>query len=193
MRVFSGSMRSLFCFLLVILSALFLEVPLASGKAKHQLKHDVTDSFKMFEAFPYTIAAFDVDNDGDLDCAMMVRLDLDQDRKTTSYMMLLPSVNGHPAENHTYYAKEGLTPDMLFFTKDDGADGEQTVNFIYTNYKNCIVVDFPFNMRQSCGLWVTKDALISLPQECFDQFEDNCDTAVAVFDEETCNGVLENI
>ncbi|KAH7977301.1 hypothetical protein HPB49_000393 [Dermacentor silvarum] len=74
-----------------------------------------------------------------------------------------------------------------------GADGEQTVNFIYTNYKNCIVVDFPFNMRQSCGLWVTKDALISLPQECFDQFEDNCDTAVAVFDEETCNGVLENI
>ncbi|XP_049517679.1 uncharacterized protein LOC119441915 isoform X6 [Dermacentor silvarum] len=193
MRVFSGSMGSLFCFLLVIFSALLLEVPLASGEAKHQLKHDVTDAFKMFEALPYGIAAFDVDNDGDLDCAMVVRQDLDENTKTATYMMVLPSVNGRKAENHTYYAKEGLTPDKPFFTMDDGADGEQTVNFIYTNYRNCVVAAFPFKMRQSCGLWVTKDAIHNLPQECLDQFEDNCDMAVAVFDDETCKGVLDNI
>ncbi|XP_049517677.1 uncharacterized protein LOC119441915 isoform X3 [Dermacentor silvarum] len=193
MRVFSGSMGSLFCFLLVIFSALLLEVPLASGEAKHQLKHDVTDAFKMFEALPYGIAAFDVDNDGDLDCAMVVRQDLDENTKTATYMMVLPSVNGRKAENHTYHMSEGLTPDKPFFTMDDGADGEQTANFIYTNYKNCAVVDFPFNKRESCGLWVTKDAVHSVPQECVDQFEDNCDMEVAVFDDETCKGVLDNI
>ncbi|XP_049517676.1 uncharacterized protein LOC119441915 isoform X2 [Dermacentor silvarum] len=193
MGVFSGSMRSLFCFLLVIFSALLLEVPLASGKAKHQLKHDVTDAFKMFEVVTSAVAVLDADGDGDLDCVVVVREHLDENKKTARYVWLLPSLNGRQAENLTYHLKEGPTPDKPVLTVDDGADGEKTANFIYTNYKNCVVVDIPFKKKRSCGLWVTKDAVHSVPQECVDQFEDNCDMEVAVFDDETCKGVLDNI
>ncbi|XP_070388315.1 uncharacterized protein [Dermacentor albipictus] len=186
-------MQSLFSYVLLLISALLLEVPIASGKAKHQLKHDVTDAFKMFEVFPYAIAAFDADDDGDLDCAMVVRQQLDENQKKAAYVFVLPPVNGHQPENHTYYVKEGSTTDKPVYTVDDGADGEKTANAIYSNYKNCAVVDFPFKMRQSCGLWVTKDVLHSIPQECTDQFEDNCDKAVAVFDDESCKGLFDNI
>ncbi|XP_037510179.1 uncharacterized protein LOC119386960 isoform X1 [Rhipicephalus sanguineus] len=185
-------MLSLFSCLLLILSALFLAVPMASGKAKHQLKHDTTDAFKLLEVFPYAIALFDADQDGDLECVMMLKEHLDQNKKTTSYVMLLPPLNGRPAENHTYHAREGAAPDKLLFTLDDGVD-EQSVNFIYTNYKNCVVVDIPFKNKQSCGLWVKKDALHSLPQECLDQFEDNCDMAFSRFDDETCKGLFDNV
>ncbi|XP_054932617.1 uncharacterized protein [Dermacentor andersoni] len=186
-------MQSLFSCVLLLISALLLEVPIASGKAKHQLKHDVTDAFKMFEVFPYAIAAFDADDDGDLDCVMVVRQDLDENRKAATYVIVLPSLNGRQAENLTYYLREGPATDTVFFTLDDGAEGRGTANYIYTNYKNCAVVDFPFKKRQSCGLWVTKDVLHSYPQECIDQFEDNCDKAVAVFDDETCKGVFDHI
>ncbi|XP_075535377.1 uncharacterized protein LOC142570966 isoform X1 [Dermacentor variabilis] len=186
-------MQSLFSYVLLLISALLLEVPFASGKAKHQLKHDVTDAFKTFEVFPYAITAFDSDDDGDLDCAMVVRQQLDENQKTATYVLVLPPVNGRQPENHTYYLKEGSTTDKPVFTVDDGADGEKTSNLIYSNYENCAVVDFPFKMRQSCGLWVTKDVLHSFPQECIDQFEDNCDNAVAVFDDDTCKGVFDNI
>ncbi|XP_070388795.1 uncharacterized protein [Dermacentor albipictus] len=151
---------------------------------------------KMLAFFPYAIAAFDADDDGDLDCVMVVRQDLDQNRKAATYVLVLPSLNGRQAENLTYYLKEGSTTDKLDFTLEDGAEGTEstgTVTYIYTNYKNCAVVDFPFKKRQSCGLWVTKDILHSFPEECIDQFEDNCDKAVAVFDDETCEGVFDNI
>ncbi|XP_075535378.1 uncharacterized protein LOC142570966 isoform X2 [Dermacentor variabilis] len=157
-------MQSLFSYVLLLISALLLEVPFASGKAKHQLKHDVTDAFKTFEVFPYAITAFDSDDDGDLDCAMVVRQQLDENQKTATYVLVLPPVNGRQPENHTYYLKEGSTTDKPVFTVDDG-----------------------------CGLWVTKDVLHSFPQECIDQFEDNCDNAVAVFDDDTCKGVFDNI
>ncbi|XP_070392860.1 uncharacterized protein [Dermacentor albipictus] len=193
MRIHCRNMQSLFYCVLVIFSALLLEVPMASGKAKHQLNHDVTDAFKMFEVFAYAIAAFDADDDGDLDCAMMVRQQLDEKQKTATYVFVLAPVNGRQPENHTYYVKEGSTTDKPVFTVDDGANGEETVYFIYTNYKNCVVADFPFKNRQSCGLWVTKDVLHSFPQECIDQFQDNCDRAVLVFDDETCKAVFDYI
>ncbi|XP_075535376.1 uncharacterized protein LOC142570964 [Dermacentor variabilis] len=186
-------MQSLFSCVLVIFSVLLLEVHIASGKAKHQLNHDVTDAFKTFEVFPHVITAFDSDDDGDLDCAMAVRQQLDENLKTATYLFVLPPVNGRQPENHTYHVKEGPTIDKAVFTVDDGATGEETAYFIYSNYKSCSVVDFPFKNRQSCGLWVTKDVLHSLPQECIDQFEDNCDMAVAVFDDATCKAVLDNI
>ncbi|XP_037518437.1 uncharacterized protein LOC119395519 [Rhipicephalus sanguineus] len=186
-------MRSLFSDLWVIFSVLMLAVPLALGRAQHQLKHDTTDAFKTFLAFPHAVAAFDADDDGDLDCMFVVRRYVDEESKTASYMWVLPSVNGIPAENHTYYWREGLTPDKPVFTVDDGASGEQTAHFIYTNYENCAVADIPFKNKPNCGLWVIKDALHSIPQECEDHFEDNCDMTVPVYDEETCKGVLDGI
>ncbi|KAH7965740.1 hypothetical protein HPB49_010306 [Dermacentor silvarum] len=147
----------------------------------------------MFEVVTSAVAVLDADGDGDLDCVVVVREHLDENKKTARYVWLLPSLNGRQAENLTYHLKEGPTPDKPVLTVDDGADGEKTANFIYTNYKNCVVVDIPFKKKRSCGLWVTKDAVHSVPQECVDQFEDNCDMEVAVFDDETCKGVLDNI
>ncbi|XP_037285194.1 uncharacterized protein LOC119178134 [Rhipicephalus microplus] len=186
-------MRFLFFGFIVILSALMLDVPKASGKAKHQLEHDTPDAFKTFEAFPHAVEAFDVDGDGDLDCLFTVRQYLDEDRKIATYSWQLAPVNGRPAKNHTYHWREGSTPDKPVFTVDDGADGEQTAQVIYTNYKNCAVAIIPYKNKESCGLWVDKDTLHSIPQECMDQFEDNCDMTIPVFDDETCKDVLNGI
>nr|XP_054932618.1 uncharacterized protein LOC129387568 isoform X1 [Dermacentor andersoni] len=111
---------------------------------------------QMFEVFPYAIAAFEADDDGDLDCGMVVRQDVDQNRKTAVYVLVLPSLNGRQAENQTMYIKEGPTTDRLVFTTDDGADGGGILNYIYTNNKNCAVVDFPFKKRQSKNLYSTR-------------------------------------
>ncbi|KAH7966885.1 hypothetical protein HPB49_020267 [Dermacentor silvarum] len=186
-------MRAAVPCLLVVGAMLLLDAPLAVGQAKHSLQHAVTDAFKVFEVFPQAVAVFDADDDGDLDCVVVVRQHLDENSKTASYLWLLPSLNGRQAENHTNYLKEGPTPDKPVFIADDGADGEQTANFLYTNYKNCVVVDIPFKKRRSCGLWVSPDAVHSFPHECTDQFEDSCDMTVSVFDDETCEGVFNNI
>ncbi|KAL1466920.1 hypothetical protein MTO96_042413 [Rhipicephalus appendiculatus] len=105
----------------------------------------------MFEVFPYAIAAFDADQDGDMDCVMVVKQYLDPKNKRATYAMRLPSLNGRPGENHTYNLREGATPDKPIFTLDDGVEGGQTINYIYTNYKNCALVEFPFKNKKTAA------------------------------------------
>ncbi|KAL1486468.1 hypothetical protein MTO96_031371 [Rhipicephalus appendiculatus] len=47
----------------------------------------------------------------------------------------------------------------------------------YTDYDTCAVLDMEI-LGHQCALWVRRDTVQSLPQECIDQFEDTCGVIV---------------
>ncbi|KAH6927712.1 hypothetical protein HPB50_007494 [Hyalomma asiaticum] len=50
---------------------------------------------QLFEVFPFAIAAFDADQDGDLDCLTAIREDYDTQMHYAKYLWVFPGVNGH--------------------------------------------------------------------------------------------------
>lgn len=148
---------------------------------------------KMFEFFPLAIAMLDTDNDGDLDCLVTVRSNYNEEAHKATYTWLLPGLHGHKKENITFNLREGATPDKPVYTPLDGDGTDKIANFIYSDYHKCTVLDIPYKNKQECILWVTKEALKDIPQYCYDHFEDNCDTKVEAYDEETCRPVLASL
>ncbi|KAL3245333.1 hypothetical protein MRX96_046998 [Rhipicephalus microplus] len=184
----------------LVLSPLFfvgvmlcVDSSLAQGQAKHRLQHNVTDAFKMFEIFPVSIAVFDADKDGDLDCLTTVRSNYDEEGHTVTYTWLLAGLNDHVKKNVTFNLREGLSPDKPIYTPEDGDGSDKVANFIYTDYKTCTVLEIPYKNEQECILWVTQEALNNVPQNCVDHFEDNCDVDNPVYDQESCAAVTANL
>ncbi|KAL1458845.1 hypothetical protein MTO96_027656 [Rhipicephalus appendiculatus] len=186
-------MRAAISCLLVIGVVLWLGAPFAQGQAKHRLQHNVTDAFKMFEIFPVSIAVFDVDKDGDLECLTTVRSNYDKEGHTVTYTWLLAGLNGHVKQNITFNLREGASPDKPVYTPEDGDGNDKVANFIYTDYKTCTVLEIPYKNEQECILWLTREALNDVPQNCVDHFEDNCDMKNPAYDEESCSSVIANL
>ncbi|KAL1439527.1 hypothetical protein MTO96_001292 [Rhipicephalus appendiculatus] len=64
--------------------------------------------------------------------------------------------------------------------------------FVYTDYKTCTVTEVPVMKAQTCVLWVTREGLADVAQECEDYYEDHCGMELVPFDEETCGAILAN-
>ncbi|XP_075538238.1 uncharacterized protein LOC142572777 [Dermacentor variabilis] len=156
------------------------------AEGKHQLERGIVDAFQLFRTFPYAVAVYDVDNDGDLDCLTTVRTNFMEEPLSATYVFILKGLGGNESRNITYHIKPGPTPDMVFYTVDDDYDFVQVGHFIYSDYKSCAVVGFPFGGRQECILWTTKDVLNDVPEHCMDQYKDICGDAVNLYDEESC-------
>ncbi|XP_037508556.2 uncharacterized protein LOC119385077 [Rhipicephalus sanguineus] len=86
---------------------------------------------------------------------------------------------------------EGPSPDNLTLIMGDDPT-EKIANFVYTDYKTCAVTRIPYKNSESCILWVNRKGLNDIPQQCVDQYEDNCDLELTAFDKGTCSGVLPN-
>lgn len=168
------------------MAALVLALPHVRGEAKHQLDHGVPDAFKAFRVFQYVTAISDTDLDGDLDCVSAVRTDFSEEPLQATYVLLLKGLGVHQPRNLTYHVKPGPTPDVTLFTVDDDYDNVQESHFHYTDYKNCAILDFPFEGRPECLMWTTKDTLGDVPEECIRQYKDACGDAVKPYDEESC-------
>ncbi|KAH6940220.1 hypothetical protein HPB50_026342 [Hyalomma asiaticum] len=145
----------------------------------------------MFQIFPFAIAAFDADQDGDLDCLTAIRDEYDPEGHFTKYIWIFPGVNGHKRENFTLVLTEGPSPDKLSLNIDDGKP-ERIAKFGYTDYKTCGVTDIPFKNIETCIMWVTKEALEDIPQNCVHGYEESCDMKLPAFDQETCGTLLAN-
>ncbi|XP_075538242.1 uncharacterized protein LOC142572778 [Dermacentor variabilis] len=168
------------------MAALVFALPPACGEAKHQLVHNVTDAFKSLRAFPYALAIYDADLDGDLDCVYAVRTDFSDEPQQATYVLLLNGIGGNQPRNITYHIKPGPAPDVTSFTIDEDYDNVEECHFDYTDYKNCLILEFPFVAGQDCLLWITKEAFVDMPEECMRQYVDTCDDALNSYDEESC-------
>ncbi|XP_077554179.1 uncharacterized protein LOC144169054 [Haemaphysalis longicornis] len=157
----------------------------ASAGPRSSLPRDTPDVFKLFDHFDYVVAIFDQDEDGDLDCVTNVRTQLDMDVPSATYVWMLKGLNGKERRNATLHMFAGQAQDESQFTWDD----ESTVNvahFIYTDYKDCVVVDIPFNNIQQCMLWVTNEVKHNIPQHCVEHYDDICPDPIWKFDRESC-------
>ncbi|KAK8779187.1 hypothetical protein V5799_019473 [Amblyomma americanum] len=95
-------------------------------------------------------------------------------------------LNGHQARNITYRIRPGPTPDATLFTINEHYDHELQGRFVYTDYVNCAINEFPFDNRQDCILWINTAAKDNAIQSCLDQFRDNCENGVDEYDEDSC-------
>ncbi|KAH7961748.1 hypothetical protein HPB52_011864 [Rhipicephalus sanguineus] len=170
-----------------------LDAPLAQGEAKRRLQHDVTDAFKMFRNFPVAIAMFDTDKDGDLDCLATVRSNFDEEGHKATYTWLLPGLNGHEKKNITFDLREGASPDKPIYTPEDGDGSDKVANFIYSDNKQCTVLEIPYKNELQCILWVNPKIVKDVPQHCLDYYEDNCDMPNPAYDDETSPAIREDL
>ncbi|XP_077494796.1 uncharacterized protein LOC144105552 isoform X2 [Amblyomma americanum] len=171
---------------LVAACTLLLAFPLASCKAKHQLEHEtMVDAFKALAISPYGVALYDIDKDGDLDCLAATRTEFSMDPPRATYILAFKGANGH-ITNFTYHLRQGPTPDTNVVVINNDNDHPLTNHYFYSDYKNCIVLEFPILNHQECVLWVTRAATENTPQICIDQFQDNCDDGTLTYDKDTC-------
>ncbi|XP_077558081.1 uncharacterized protein LOC144173604 [Haemaphysalis longicornis] len=191
----AANMRSHFAQLSATLGVLYLALPLLSAGGKRQLPHDVSDAFKMFKNFPYSIAIFDEDYDGDLDCLTTRREQYDPEEPSARYVWYLKGLNGHERKHIGFNVKAGASPDKPVYTLDDPDSPEMIANFIYTDYDNCTVLEIPYEGRLECILWVVEGIEKNIPQHCADYFDDICDVNIkrTAYDEETCSGLSDDL
>ncbi|XP_077514037.1 uncharacterized protein LOC144124947 [Amblyomma americanum] len=173
---------------LVVVSvcALALSVTLSPAQGRHKETHDLPDALKLFETVLSGTAIFDQDLDGDLDCVTGVRTEFDKEAQTATYVWLLKGQNGQPGTNITFHLKPGPTPDKADFLSDDSDGPWQTMEYLYSDYKTCLVLDFPFKEGDQCMLWVWNQVKDDVPQWCTDNFKDICGYEVLAYDKDSC-------
>ncbi|XP_077513052.1 uncharacterized protein LOC144124290 [Amblyomma americanum] len=174
---------------LVVACILGLSVPLAPAEAKHNEQRELPDAFEIFESFPSAVAISDQDLDGDLDCVKGVRTDFDKESKKATYVWLLKGKNGQAGTNITFHLKPGATPEKADYLLDDSHGPWKTVQYLYSDYKDCVVGDVLYKETEQCMLWVSDQVKHDVPQRCTDKFKDICDFGVMAYDEDSCSGI----
>uniref|UniRef100_A0A023G975 Putative lipocalin-5 1 n=1 Tax=Amblyomma triste TaxID=251400 RepID=A0A023G975_AMBTT len=156
----------------------------SEGKPKHQLYHETPDVGKVFASFPHVLSIADVDKDGDLDCLAAVRTDYDKSIPRATFVWIFPGLNGREPINISYVGVQGESPDEVRFWDQNGDGTAETARYVYTDYKECLIADL--YERKECMLWTSWEVKDHISQECWDQFEDNCEDAHMSYDEDTC-------
>ncbi|XP_037510177.1 uncharacterized protein LOC119386954 [Rhipicephalus sanguineus] len=162
-------------------------LPFVLGKAKHKLQREIPDSAKVFGGFQSGLALFDIDEDGDLDCVSTVQEDYDESVPSVTYVWLLKGINGHEARNISFYVRSGDAPDEFLFKDKNDNKPLQTGRYIYSDYKDCLILEMPYQNSQECMLWISWEVKDNIPKICTDYFEDNCEDSKISYDEATCS------
>uniref|UniRef100_A0A6M2D4B8 Putative lipocalin-5 1 n=1 Tax=Rhipicephalus microplus TaxID=6941 RepID=A0A6M2D4B8_RHIMP len=145
--------------------------------------HGTATAFTVFENFPFALAVFDMDQDGDLDCVSAIRTQFDKSEPSATYVWMF---KGNNPRNVTFHIKPGPTFDTSTYTMDDDYEHEYHANFYFSDYKNCVIFGMPHLDTDECMLWVTKKVKDDVPPICTDKYKENCDMQVMAYDQETC-------
>ncbi|XP_077533440.1 uncharacterized protein LOC144145642 [Haemaphysalis longicornis] len=169
---------------LVVLLAFVAFSQVGAGPGPNKLQRDVPDAFKAFETIEYGVAISDIDNDQRLECLTVMRKDLDPEAKTVTYIW---SINQGPEQKRKHYGfhyTQGDSPDTAKFTV--GKNNTVEVKRVrYSDYKNCVITESS-HFVEECTLWVTKDVVDQVPQNCIEQFADICGEAVNLRSSNIC-------
>ncbi|KAL1486469.1 hypothetical protein MTO96_031371, partial [Rhipicephalus appendiculatus] len=130
----------------------------------------------VFQSFPYVLSLSDSDNDTIFECMEANRTEFDPVAKTATFVWIFRP----PGSSNKIYVplpqRVGNEPGTIEFR----IPGDPTVRegrLYYTDYDTCAVLDMEI-LGHQCALWVRRDTVQSLPQECIDQFEDTCGVIV---------------
>nr|XP_037285742.1 uncharacterized protein LOC119178624 [Rhipicephalus microplus] len=153
---------------------------LAPPAGPRRLHHDVADSFKVMQSFPYAVAVVDSDNDTYFNCWTVERKAIDDVARTATY-------EGHfPLAGRVvpFYVKAEENSPKFTFTLDDDPTPKEGM-FYYTDYENCVVEDLEYHKHQ-CVLWVKKELENSVPQSCINYYVDICGVGVPIHSRDLC-------
>uniref|UniRef100_A0A023GAD3 Putative lipocalin-5 1 n=1 Tax=Amblyomma triste TaxID=251400 RepID=A0A023GAD3_AMBTT len=183
-------MAQLCAAMLYAVCCLLPALQLVSSQYDQDMNPEVPNAFRALEKFPDGVALYDIDKDGDLDCLTAERKEFSLEPPSATYVLSLRNVNGDIVRNITHHIKPGPTPDTTLYTEEGDDDDVHKCRFIYTDYKHCIVMEFPFWNGEECLMWISSEAGGGVPQSCTDKYRESCDNAVMAYDEESCLGLI---
>uniref|UniRef100_A0A034WXN5 Lipocalin 26 n=1 Tax=Rhipicephalus microplus TaxID=6941 RepID=A0A034WXN5_RHIMP len=158
------------------------------GDLQTRSENNGLDFFKVIQIHPNGVAILDTDEDGDLECLKAVRTKFEEGQ-AADYVWILKGLHGRPKRNITVHFKKADQPDRAIVAIDDDEDWKQESRLIYADYKNCAVVEIPYNDNTQCMLWTSEEAKDNVPSQCTEEFRKNCDKEVVAYDKATCNQV----
>ncbi|XP_077551354.1 uncharacterized protein LOC144165115 [Haemaphysalis longicornis] len=177
-------MNSFMMLVLVTLLAFVAFSTVEAGPGPNKLQRDVPDAFKAFAISDYSIAISDIDNDQRLECLTVMRKDLDPEAKTVTYIWSINQGPGQKRKHYAFHYTQGDSPDTAYFTV--GNDTKVEVKRVrYSDYKNCVITESS-HFLEECTLWVPKDVVNQVPQNCIEQFADICGEAVNLRSNNIC-------
>nr|XP_037281020.1 uncharacterized protein LOC119174282 isoform X2 [Rhipicephalus microplus] len=157
-------MHSLNFSLAVAIACVAFVVTPASSRAPHKLERNVTDTFELFDKFPYVVLVYSSGEDAEFQCLTNKRTELDMQAKKATYVWMFKGGNGRTRKNVALHLSAGDAPDRAVFTLDD-----------------------------ECQLWVSKEVEDDVPQHCLDHLEDICDVTEEEYSKELCQNQVDDI
>ncbi|KAH6928775.1 hypothetical protein HPB50_019475 [Hyalomma asiaticum] len=164
----------------------------ASSKAAHQLQRNVTDTFELFDRFPYVVLVYSSGDDPEFQCLTNKRTELDMEAKKATYVWMFKGRNGTPRKNVALHLSAGDSPDRVVLTVNNDTEHSTVAHFVYTDYKECVIVELSYDGDQ-CQLWVSADVKDDVPQHCLDQLEDICDVSEEEYSKELCQNEVDDL
>ncbi|XP_077523688.1 uncharacterized protein LOC144134716 [Amblyomma americanum] len=148
--------------------------------------HEPVDSFKMIGSLPSLVAMYTSSDSPIFKCLSATRTRYDNEQKVATYVWHLKGLAGSEKKQSAFHIIPGNTVDDVLFTLDDDDKDWYTAHYHYSNYKNCLVATIPYNGEDLCMLWVSKEVVDDIPEDCIDQYEDTCDVKVPEYTSDTC-------
>uniref|UniRef100_G3MQU6 Lipocalin/cytosolic fatty-acid binding domain-containing protein n=1 Tax=Amblyomma maculatum TaxID=34609 RepID=G3MQU6_AMBMU len=164
----------------------------ASAKAAHRLARNTTDTFELFAHFPYVVLEYTSGEDPEFQCLTNKRVQLDMKAKTATYVWMFKGHHGTNRQNVALHLSAGDTPDKAVFTLNDDSKSTWVAHFAYTDYKDCVIVEIPYDGNQ-CQLWVSNRVKDDVPQHCVDQLHDICDVSIKEYSKEACENGTDDL
>ncbi|XP_049517579.1 uncharacterized protein LOC125943156 [Dermacentor silvarum] len=144
---------------------------LVCDAANSHLKRDAVDAFKALAAFPYAVAMAATNDDGEFDCMTAVRTVFSEDPPSIVYESLLKGHNAEKNRTITYHIKPGPTSDTTEFTVNNDFENTLQAHFLFSNYKDCIIMELPIYDKQVCVMWTLETLADDVPSICTEQLK----------------------
>ncbi|XP_037579691.2 uncharacterized protein LOC119462415 [Dermacentor silvarum] len=149
-----------------------------------KLTHEIADTLEVFRSFPYVVSITDSNNDTIFECMEANRTEFDPVAMTATFVWIFRAPGSSNRIEIPVPQKVGQEPGTVeFLDPQDGTPREGKI--YYTDYDTCAILDFEI-LGHQCALWVPRDVVYSVPQECIEQFEDTCGVLVPERRRELC-------
>nr|XP_037285506.1 uncharacterized protein LOC119178410 isoform X1 [Rhipicephalus microplus] len=164
---------------------------MAWAKPRDHYKDDVPDAFKIFRDHAYGVTILDSDGDGELECMTTKRTEYNPEAPSATFVWILKGLNGHEKKNIPFHVRpSNSSHEVLLNFDDDNRDRILTV--LYTDYKDCVVLEMPLLGKEECMLVVTREVKDAVPQHCFEHYDSNCYNKVTTYDPDVCSQVEDD-
>ncbi|KAL1477304.1 hypothetical protein MTO96_035838 [Rhipicephalus appendiculatus] len=134
-------------------------------------RRERTDAFRMIGAFPRPVSISTSSNDSSFKCLSAIRTHFDPQAKKATYVWRLRDDRGRVKKNVSFDIEEGNEIDQIELAPF-------TAYYNYTDYQNCMIIIVHYSGHDRFAHHV--------PQNCLDEYEENCDVRVPTYDNDLC-------